>query len=331
MRKTILVVGGAGYIGAQCCKLLSEQNYRVVVLDNLCLGHLEFIKWGKFYLGDLGDKDLLAKIFTDEKIDAVMHFAAFASVAESVREPQKYYQNNVIKTISLLDEMIKHNIKHFIFSSTCATFGNPLSDFIDEMHTQKPINPYGYTKLVIENVLKDYDIAYGLKSIVFRYFNAAGADESAEIGEKHFPETHLIPLVLDVAIGKSKAIKIFGTDYNTPDGTCIRDYIHVYDLSQAHILGLKYLFYEEQSNHFNLGNGLGFSVKEIIDHCEKVTGIKIKKEYSDRRAGDPSRLVGSSEKAIELLNWQPKYFDIEKIIQTAWVWHKKLNKIDEIK
>lgn len=323
-KKYVLIVGGAGYIGSHTNKYITQKGYETLVLDNLSFGHEYAVKWGKLIVGDIADKDLLDEIFTTYKIETVMHFSAFAFVGESVTSPQKYYQNNVVNTLNLLNTMIKHDVKKFIFSSTCATFGEPEYTPIDEAHPQNPINPYGLSKLMVEKILKDYDKAYGLKSVVLRYFNASGADPETEIGEDHTPETHLIPLVLDVAIGKREDIKVFGNDYNTPDGTCVRDYIHVNDLADAHYLGIKYLEKEKKSNQFNLGNGTGFSVMQIIDTAKKITGKNINFTVAPRREGDPSTLIGGSKKATEILTWKPRYANIEDIIQTAWNWHKKI-------
>lgn len=319
---SILIIGGAGYIGSHCNKILSIKGFKTVVLDDFSTGHKDAVKWGTLFEGDLGNRDLLKEIFRKHKISCVMHFAAFAYVGESVTNPSKYYHNNTAKVLNLLDEMVESGIKKFIFSSTCATYGVPRVDLIDETHSQNPINPYGMSKLMVEKILEDYDRAYDLKSVCFRYFNAAGCDPDIEIGERHDPETHLIPLVLDVAIGKRESITIFGTDYETPDGTCIRDYIHVNDLSEAHILGIKFIEETNTSNRFNLGNGQGFSVKEIIDECVKVTGKSIKQEYGERRDGDPPKLVGNATKAKQMLNWNPKFSQISDIIETAWNFHK---------
>lgn len=320
----ILIVGGAGYIGSHLNKEISKQGHNTVVFDNLSYGHEKFVKWGSFELGDLGNINDIRSIFWKYPIDAVMHFAAFTYVGESVEDPQKYYLNNVKNTLNLLQVMLEENVKQFVFSSTCATYGNPVEIPITENHPQNPINPYGRGKLIVEQILKDYSRAYGLKYASLRYFNAAGADPDGEVGELHDPETHLIPLILDVAAGKRDAIKIFGTDYNTPDGTCIRDYIHVTDLADAHILALKYLQDGGESDVFNLGNGNGFSVKEVIDAAQKITGKNIRAVEDERRPGDPPILVGSSDKAKEVLKWKPKYDDLYKIIETAWNWHKKL-------
>lgn len=319
----ILIVGGAGYIGSHVNKLLSERGYKTLVFDNLSYGHREFVKWGEFVLGDLADREQLKLVFDKYHIEAVMHFAAFAYVGESVIEPAKYYRNNVLNTHNLLDVMREFGVKYFIFSSTCATYGTPQEIPITEICPQKPINPYGKSKLMVEEILKDFDTAYGIKNVSLRYFNAAGADPDSEIGERHDPEAHLIPLVLDAVIGKREDVKIFGTDYDTPDGTCIRDYIHVVDLADAHILALEYLFSGSKSEVFNLGNGKGFSVKEIIETAQKITGKYIKTVESDRRAGDPPVLIGNAEKARNVLRWKIKYDTIHAIIETAWNWHKK--------
>lgn len=322
--KNILIVGGAGYIGSHTCKELHKQGYNPIVYDNLIYGHREFVKWGEFILGDLEDVAQLELLFSRYHIDAVMHFAAFAYVGESVQNPQKYYQNNVLATLNLLNVMKKHNVDKFIFSSTCATYGDPEYLPIDEYHRQSPINPYGMSKLMVENILKDFSNAYDFRFVSLRYFNAAGCDADGEIGENHNPETHLIPLVLDAAIGKRESIKVFGTNYDTKDGTAIRDYIHVSDLANAHILALKYLLDGGDSDIFNLGNGIGFSVKDVINCAKKITGIDFKVELAPRREGDPATLIGSSEKIISKLNWEPKYFMLEDIISTAWEWHKKI-------
>jgi UDP-glucose 4-epimerase len=320
----ILIVGGAGYIGSHLNKEISKKRIKTVIFDNLSYGHRDFVKWGTFEQGDLGNIEDIRSVFRKYPIEAVMHFAAFTYVGESVEDPQKYYLNNVKNTLNLLQVMLEENVKYFVFSSTCATYGNPVEIPITENHPQNPINPYGKGKLIVETVLKDYSDAYGLKYASLRYFNAAGADPDGEVGELHDPETHLIPLILDVAAGKREDIKIFGTDYDTPDGTCIRDYIHVTDLAEAHILALEYLQNGGKSDFFNLGNGNGFSVKEVIETAREVTGKNIKAAEADRRPGDPPILVGSSNKAKEKLNWNPKYDELSKIIETAWNWHKNI-------
>jgi len=314
----LLIMGGAGYIGSHTTKHLLDNNYECVVADNLIYGHKEAIdKRAVFINADLTDKDSLREIFKNYKIDAVVHFAAFAYVGESVKEPQKYYKNNVVGTINLLEVMKEFGVDKIVFSSTCATYGEPNYTPIDEKHPQKPINPYGKTKLMIESIFEDYKKAYGLKYIALRYFNAAGASADCTIGESHTPETHLIPLVLQ-AIKNRTAVKVFGTDYDTPDGTCIRDYIHVEDLALAHRLAVETL--DKYSGYINLGTGVGTSVKEIIDASERVSGKRCKVEYADRRAGDPAKLYADNKKAKEILGWNPKYMNIEDTIRTALEW-----------
>lgn len=320
----ILVVGGAGYIGSHVTKQLLDQGYQVIVLDNLSTGHREAVdSRATFIRGDLGNKEDVTKVFTQYSIDGVMHFAANSIVGESVQDPFKYYQNNVSATLILLKIMLENGINNFIFSSTAAVYGIPTVSLIDENQPTQPINPYGQSKLMVESILKDFSAAYGLNYIALRYFNASGADESGEIGEDHTPETHLIPLIMAHLLGKREQIYIFGDDYNTEDGTCIRDYIHVNDLAKAHILALEALLNERLKNEiFNLGNGKGYSVKEVIDTCEKVTGIKANIVISDRRTGDPDQLVATSEKIATILGWKAQY-SLEDIIQTAWQWHIK--------
>ena len=321
--KTILVVGGAGYIGSHMVKELLAAGHAVIVLDNFSTGHRALLPGGRLIEGDLGDPKLLETLFARHKIDAVMHFAAFSLVGESVVDPLKYYRNNLAGTMALLGAMIKFNVKKFIFSSTAAVYGEPVQLPITETHPSRPTNPYGATKIAVERMLADCDQAYGLKSVCLRYFNAAGADESGTIGECHQPESHLIPLVLKVAAGERKEIKIFGTDYDTPDGTCIRDYVHVTDLAQAHLLALNHLLSGGQSAVYNLGNSKGASVREVICLAEKITGRKIPVVETDRRAGDPAVLVAASNKIKTELGWHPRYEPLEAIIQTAWNWHKK--------
>ena len=320
--KTILVAGGAGYIGSHTVKYLLKNNYNVVIVDNLSYGHKEAVLTSNFEQIDLADKESLDKVFKKYKVDAVIHFAAFTYVGESVSQPQKYYWNNVVNTINLLDVMIENDVKNIVFSSTCATYGNPQYTPIDENHPQSPINPYGKTKLMMEQIMADYETAYGLKYVALRYFNAAGCDKDGELGESHNPETHLIPLVLKAIKGEIPQISVFGTDYDTPDGTCIRDYIHVEDLADAHMLAVENLFKDKQSHCINLGTGIGKSVKEIIKSAEKVTGKKVPLVYGERRAGDPAKLYAANKKAREILNWDPKYTDIDEIIKTAWVWEQ---------
>lgn len=328
-KQTILVTGGAGYIGSHAVLALKNAGYNIIVLDNLVYGHRELVEQVlgiELIVGDTTDRTLLDELFRTRSIDAVMHFSAYAYVGESVTNPAKYYQNNVVGTLTLLEAMLAANVKKFVFSSTCATYGVPQEIPISEEHPQNPINPYGTTKLMVEKILADFDAAYDFRSVRFRYFNAAGADPSGLLGEDHNPETHLIPLVLMTALGKQESISIFGTDYPTPDGTCIRDYIHVTDLATAHILGLNYLLDGGKTAIFNLGNGNGFSVKEVIDMARKVTGKEIKAVELDRRPGDPPTLVGSSKKAQEILGWSPEYANLETIISHAWAWHQKRHK-----
>ncbi|MBC5796052.1 UDP-glucose 4-epimerase GalE [Sphaerospermopsis sp. LEGE 00249] len=328
-KPTILVTGGAGYIGSHAVKALLQAGYQVLILDNLVYGHRDLVEQVlqvKLIEGDIEDRPLLDHLFQTHKIEAVMHFSAYAYVGESVTDPDKYYRNNVVATLTLLEAMLAASIKKFVFSSTCATYGVPKFIPITEDHPQNPINPYGATKLMVERILSDFDVAYGLKSVCFRYFNAAGADPSGLLGEDHNPETHLIPLVLQTALGQRQSISIFGTDYPTPDGTCIRDYIHVSDLADAHILGLEYLLKGGESNVFNLGNGNGFSVREVIAAAQEVTGINISVQECDRRPGDPPSLIGSSEKARKILGWQPIYPNIKDIVTHAWNWHQKRHK-----
>ena len=320
----ILIVGGAGYIGSHVNKMLNLHGFDTVVFDNLSYGHRDFVKWGVFEEGDLSEMDDIRRVFQKYPITAVMQFAAFTYVGESVDDPQKYYLNNLCNTLNLLEVMLEEKVNYFVFSSTCATYGDPVEIPITENHPQNPINPYGKGKYMVEQVLEDYNKAYNLRYASLRYFNAAGADPDGEIGELHDPETHLIPLILDVALGNREDIKIFGTDYPTADGTCIRDYIHVLDLADAHIKALEYIQNNDLSDVFNLGNGQGFSVREVIDTVEKVTGKKIKASEVSRRPGDPPVLVGSALKARELLGWQPRFDDLSLIIDTAWCWQQKI-------
>ena len=326
VKPTILVTGGAGYIGSHAVLALKRAGYGVVVLDNLVYGHRELVEQVlqvELIVGDTNDRPLLDELFAKHNIAAVMHFSAYAYVGESVTDPIKYYRNNVVGTLTLLEAMLAARVKSFVFSSTCATYGVPKTVPIPEDHPQSPINPYGTTKLMVERILADFDVAYGLKSVCFRYFNAAGADPTGLLGEDHNPETHLIPLVLMAAMGKRESVSIFGTDYPTPDGTCIRDYIHVTDLADAHILGAEYLLQGGDSSFFNLGNGNGFSVKQVIDTAKTVTGRDIKVVESDRRPGDPPMLVGSSDKARKTLGWNPQHPALEEILNHAWQWHQR--------
>ena len=318
---SILVTGGAGYIGSNCVHRLLEAGHEVVVYDNLVYGHKESLPDKVLFVeGDLSNTAKLDSVFKKHKIGAVMHFAAYAYVGESVENPRKYFQNNYVNGLNLLNVMIDNDVKYIIFSSTCAIFGQPEKTTITEDLPKNPINPYGLAKLMFEKTLEWYDAAYGLKSICLRYFNAAGADFG--IGEDHDPETHLIPLVLEVALGKREKINIFGTDYPTPDGTCIRDYIHITDLSDAHILALEKLMKSGKSDRYNLGVGKGHSVKEIIDIAREVTGHPIPAVETGRRPGDPPMLVAESTKSKKELGWEPKH-DIKDIIRSAWEWHSK--------
>lgn len=319
----ILVLGGAGYIGSHTALELVKAGNEVVIADNLVTGYRKAIPEGaKFYEGDLRDSDFLDNLFHQEKIDAVIHFAAYSLVGESVTNPLKYYDNNLYGTKVLLEAMVKNNVGKIVFSSTAATYGEPENIPILETDRTCPTNPYGETKLAMEKMFKWTAEAHGLRYVSLRYFNACGADESGEIGEAHTPESHLIPLILQVPNGKRETIFIYGTDYDTPDGTCIRDYIHVTDLAQAHILAVQYLNNGGESDIFNLGNGVGYSVREVIETARKVTGHPIPATETSRRAGDPARLVASSEKAKSVLGWKPVHDSFEEIIASAWNWHK---------
>jgi UDP-glucose 4-epimerase len=319
----ICVTGGAGYIGSHMVKCLQENKMDVIVIDNLSKGHRSSVDHSvPFYQGDVRDRAFLESVFSQHPIQAVIHFAADSQVGESIYEPIKYYQNNVVGALTLLDVMRQFDIKTIIFSSTAATYGEPVSIPIQENDPTNPTSPYGDSKLAIEKLLKWSDGAYGIKSVVLRYFNVAGAHPSAFIGEDHQPETHLIPLVLKVALGQSPFIKIFGNDYPTQDGTCIRDYIHVMDLVQAHILALNKLLETRQSSTYNLGSSTGFSVNQVIEMARKVTGRPIPTQVETRRAGDPAVLLASSEKARRELGWKPHYDSLESIIQSAWAFHQ---------
>ncbi|MBE9066331.1 UDP-glucose 4-epimerase GalE [Leptolyngbya cf. ectocarpi LEGE 11479] len=325
-KSSILVTGGAGYIGSHTALLLEQAGYDIIILDNLVYGHQDLVESvlnARVIPGDISNRNLLDNIFKLYSITAVVHFAAYAYVGESVDRPAKYYRNNVVGTLTLLEAMVEAGVKNIVFSSTCATYGVPKAVPISENHPQNPINPYGASKHMVERILSDFSAAYGLRSVIFRYFNAAGAHPDACLGEDHFPETHLIPLVLQTAMGLREAISIFGTDYPTSDGTCIRDYIHVMDLAKAHLLGLEHLLNNAQGDTFNLSNGSGFSVKEVIDVARQVTGRPIPAQWCDRRPGDPPTLVGCSQKAQRMLNWQPSYPDLYSIISHAWSWHQK--------
>lgn len=324
-KHTILVTGGAGYIGSHAVLALQRAGYNVVILDNLVYGHrdiAENVLNVELAVGDTNDRIFLDNLFAKHQFSAVMHFAAYTYVGESVKDPGKYYRNNVNGTLTLLEAMVAASVKNIVFSSTCATYGEPQSIPMSEDHPQHPISPYGTTKWMVEKILADFDQAHELRSVCFRYFNAAGADPDGKTGEDHNPETHLIPLVLQTALGLRNSISIFGSDYPTPDGTCIRDYIHVSDLADAHVLGLNYLLKGGESNVFNLGNGNGFSVRDVIETARQVTEREIKAVECDRRPGDPPSLVGSSEKAKRVLGWTPQYVDLSDIISHAWQWHQ---------
>jgi UDP-glucose-4-epimerase GalE len=323
MAKNILVTGGAGYIGSHTAKALARAGYRPVTYDSLVYGHRHAVKWGPFVEGDIADTAKLEQVIKGEAIDAVVHFAAFAYVGESVTKPEIYFQNNVVGSLSLLDAMRHTNVKPIVFSSTCATYGMPDRMPITEETLQRPINPYGETKLMIERALAWYGPAHDIRSVSLRYFNACGADPEGEIGEEHDPETHLIPLILDAALGKRAAIDVFGTDYPTPDGTAVRDYIHVQDLADAHVKALAYLFDGGETTQVNLGTGTGNSVREVIDAVERVTGRTVPRREVARRAGDPPELVADPTKANNLLGWKPQMSDIDSIIRTAWAWHTR--------
>ena len=316
----VLVTGGAGYIGSHMVITLQNQNHDVVCFDNLSTGHRDLVSCDKFIEGDLADRSLLSDIFANNNFDAVVHFAAHSQVGESIIRPDKYYRNNITNTQNLLDVMIHHDVKKIVFSSTAAIFGNPQYLPINEDHPCDPINPYGRSKLLIEHMLADYDVAYDLKSVALRYFNAAGADARGLTGERHMPETHLIPLVLQAASGRRKDITIFGSDYSTDDGTCVRDFIHVSDLCDAHVLSLNWLKKGGSSKRYNLGNGNGFSVKDVVKTAEQVTGNSIATIDSPRRTGDPEILVADSALIRKELGWNPKIRELETIVSHAWQW-----------
>jgi len=318
---SILVTGGAGYIGSHCVAALVDRGIDVVVADDLSKGHRAALKGGRLYVGDVGDRAFLDSVFETESIEAVIHFAAFSLVGESMQVPEKYFRNNVTAGLSLIEAMVAHRVPYIVFSSTAATYGEPDYVPIDEEHPKNPTNPYGESKRMVEGMLKWADCAHGLKYVALRYFNVAGARADGTIGEDHHPETHLIPLVLAAAQGKRDSLKLFGTDYPTKDGTCVRDYIHVEDLVDAHFLALDYLKRGQPSAAFNLGNGQGFSNREIIEAARRVTGAAIPVVEEGRRPGDPATLIASSQKAMEVLGWRPRYTSIEDIIATAWRWH----------
>lgn len=325
----VLVTGGAGYVGSHMVKMLRRAGAEVVVFDNLSSGPRAAVTGSTFVPGDVTDRAAVAALFERFRIDAVMHFAALIQVGESVREPASYYRTNFVGTLNVLDAMRAAGVRHFIFSSSAAIFGEPKYTPIDEVHPAAPINPYGFSKLAVERALADYDRAYGIRSVSLRYFNAAGADPEGELGECHEPETHLSPLVLQAASGRRPSVTIYGTDYPTADGTCIRDYVHVNDLCQAHLKALEFLMRGDRSAAYNLGNGLGFSVRQIIDAAERVTGRPIAVEIGPRRAGDPAVLVADSKRAIAELGWRPEYQELETILRHAWAWEQRRARNDK--
>lgn len=318
----ILITGGAGYIGSHTARMFKNRGKQAVVYDNLAKGHRTAVQDSIFVLGDIFDSQLLEHTIKKYNIDSVVHFAAYSLVGESMDKPRDYYYNNVQGTLNLLEVMLKSNVKKLVFSSTAAVYGEPEATPITEESGKNPTNVYGRTKLIMENAMADYSRSYGLKYVALRYFNACGADTAGDIGEDHSPETHLIPLILQTCLGKRDCIKLFGDDYPTKDGTCIRDYIHVNDLAAAHILALEALHAGHDSDIYNLGNGNGFTVKEVVEAAEAVTGLKINKEIAARRAGDPAVLIASSEKFRHNLGWKPEFVDIQGIIATAWKWHR---------
>jgi UDP-glucose 4-epimerase len=320
---TVLITGGAGYIGSHANRFLAEQGYDTIVVDNLTYGHRDLVRWGRFVRGDILDAEFLDELISANRIDAVMHFAALAYVGESVANPANYYRNNVSGTLNLMDAMHCHGVDKMIVSSTCATYSGGVKCPFAETHPQAPMSPYGRTKLIIEQALEDYAVAYGLKYVSLRYFNAAGASPDSLIGERHQPETHLIPLTLLSAFSPERAIKLFGVDYDTPDGTCIRDYVHVTDLARAHHLALEYLLDGGGSNVYNLGNGKGFSVREVINCVAAITGRQVRTVASDRRPGDASMLIAAWDKIRQELGWKPEYDSLDEIVRSAWEWHKK--------
>ncbi|MDR2125068.1 MAG: UDP-glucose 4-epimerase GalE [Desulfovibrio sp.] len=327
MKKCVLVVGGAGYIGSHAAMALDAAGYDVLVFDNLSTGHAEFLRFGRFVEGDLADRAALDRVLTGGDIHAVMHFAAFINVGESTSDPGKYYRNNLASTLNLLEAVRDHGVDNFIFSSTCATYGTPLSLPLREDHPQNPINPYGRAKLAVEWMLRDFASAYGLRYCIMRYFNAAGAAPAsldARIGERHDPETHLIPLLLRAALRPGGEAEIFGTDYATRDGTCIRDYIHVCDLADAHVLAMERLAAGEPGTAFNLGNGRGFSVLELVGCVREVTGLPVRVRHSPRRPGDAEALIGDASRAVSELGWKPKFADLKAIVRSAYDWEKQL-------
>ena len=331
--ESVLVTGGAGYIGSHAAKVLARSGFRPVVLDNLTRGHAESVKWGPLVEGDIADGSLVRTVVRQYSIRAAMHFAALAYVDESVRSPRNYFQNNVQGSLNLFDALVDSGVRNIVFSSTCATYGIPESVPISESNVQRPVNPYGESKLFVERVLDWYGKAYGLNWSALRYFNAAGADEDGEIGEDHDPETHIIPRAILAALGSVPELQVFGTDYPTPDGTAVRDYIHVTDLAEAHVLALKHLLNGGESQAINLGTGTGHSVMEVIRAVEELSGLRVPRRIADRRPGDPPMLVASNARASEILGWSPKHSDLETIVRTAWAWQKSRemrNKVEQL-
>lgn len=320
---SVLVTGGAGYVGSHTVKELSRRGWRVIVFDNLSRGHREAARYGDLVEGDLADEKALAELFSRQRIEAVLHFAALAYVGESVADPRRYYEGNVGNTLKLLGAMLDHGVSRFILSSTCAVYGEPERLPLTEDHPLRPINPYGMSKLVIERVLSDYDRAYGLRYISLRYFNAAGADPEGELGERHEPETHLIPRLLLAALGRLESVEIFGADYPTADGTCVRDYVHVSDLATAHARAVEWLLDGGPSETFNVGTGRGHTVMEVVEACRRVAGRPIEVPVGPRRPGDPAVLVCSNERVRQRLGWEPRFTDLEEIVATAWKWHRR--------
>jgi len=319
----ILITGGAGYIGSHTAKRLSQAGFEPVTIDDLSAGHEWAVKWGPLVKGDIGDQKLIRDVVTEHRIQAVLHFAAHAYVGESIIDPRKYFRNNVARTLNMLDTLIDCSVKQIIFSSSCATYGNPERVPIAESHPQRPVNPYGESKLMVERILGWYGHAYGIKSACLRYFNAAGADPDGDLGERHAPETHLIPLVMLAAVGTNDSVSVFGTDYPTPDGTAIRDYTHVCDLADAHVLALEYLMNGGASVELNIGTGQGHSVLEVIQAVEQVSGRPVPVRQTERRAGDPPVLVADAAKASQVLNWRARFPDLREIVRTAWTWHSR--------
>jgi UDP-glucose-4-epimerase GalE len=321
--QNVLVTGGAGYIGSHACKALSQAGFQPVTFDNLSSGHQSAVRWGPFVRGDLADTTLIARVLTEHRIAAVIHFAAFAYVGESMSAPGKYFRNNVANTVGLLNAVQSVGVPHLVFSSSCATYGVPQHSPIDESHPQRPVNPYGESKLIVEQMLRWIAHTDALRYVALRYFNAAGADPDGELGEQHDPETHLLPLVIDAAQGKRDPVKIFGTDYDTPDGTAVRDYIHVTDLARAHVLAVRHLLNGGASAAVNLGTGTGHSVRDVVRMVEQVGQRPVPVDEHARRAGDPPALVAGSSRARDLLNWTPQFSDLQTIVSTAWAWHAR--------